>query len=204
VTRFVLAAAVLLSVWTAMLVFGAGALDHDILRILYAGGHSVFARAAWIVTQLGGAAVLMPVTAIGALLLIVRRDLRGAALLLGITLSGRILIELQKGWTARPRPEDYLHLVATRSDSFPSGHAGNATLVWLTLALLIPRTARLRAPLLWTAALLAVAVGLSRPMLGVHWASDVVAGWAFGLFWMVLLLRLSGYKFPETLKSSAK
>jgi len=193
VTRTLIACGLLAAVWAAMLLLGTGTLDLDLLRLLYSGGHPFFSRAAWIVTQFGGSEVLMPVTAVGALLLIVRRDLRGAALLLGITLSGRILIDLEKAWTARPRPDEYLHLVTIRSDSFPSGHAGNATLVWLALALLIPR-GRLRTPLLWAAALLAVAVGFSRPMLGVHWPSDVVAGWAFGLLWIMLLLQLSGWR----------
>lgn len=175
-----------------MLMLGAGAVDHELLRALYAGGHPFLARAAWIVTQFGGSAVVLPVSAVGALILIVRRDLRAAALLLGLTLSGRILVDLEKAWTARLRPGDFLHLTATSSDSFPSGHTANATLVWLSLALLIPRDAGMRRILIWAAALLAVAVGVTRPMLGVHWPSDVVAGWAFGLFWILLLFRLAG------------
>ena len=117
---------------------------------------------------------------------------RGAIQLTGITLTGRLLVELLKDWTARVRPDAMGHLVPVDSLAFPSGHAANATLVWLCLALLLPRGARSRAFAVWAAVWLALAVGLSRIMLGVHWPSDVIGGWAFGLFWSLLLLRLSG------------
>ena len=104
---------------------------------------------------------------------------------------------LQKDWAGRLRPEDQQHLVAAQSYAFPSGHAANATLVWLCLALLLPRGPRARLAAIWAAVWLALAVGLSRIMLGVHWPSDVIAGWAFGLFWALLLLRLSGRPLAE-------
>ncbi len=66
----------------------------------------------------------------------------------------------------------------------------NATLVWRCLALMLPRNARGRLHAIWAAAWLAV--GASRVMLGVHWPSDVIGGWAFGLFWLLLWLRIAG------------
>ena len=175
-----------------MLWLGTGALDRAILAFLYAGGDTVRTTIALIVTRFGDPDLLLLVTGLVALLLIARRDLRSAALLLGISLSGRLFVDLQKTWIARPRPDAHLHLIGTRTDSFPSGHAASAVMVWITLALLIPREARWRGPVLAAAALAAVGAGLSRPMLGVHWPSDVIAGWCFGLFWILLLMRLSG------------
>jgi undecaprenyl-diphosphatase len=64
-------------------------------------------------------------------------------------------------------------------------------MVWLTLALLIPPAARWRRPALAAATLAAFLSGLSRPMLGVHYPSDVIAGWSFGLLWVLLLIRLT-------------
>jgi len=169
------------------------AFDRGLLLYFYAGERPEVAVVARWVTELGGSPVLLPATAVGLGLLLVRRDWRGAIQLGGITLTGRLLVELQKDWTARVRPDAIGHLVPVDSLAFPSGHAANATMVWLCLALLLPRGGRGRAIAVWTAVWLVLAVGLSRVMLGVHWPSDVIGGWAFGLFWSLLLLRLSGH-----------
>lgn len=186
-----LALAALALVWGAMLWFGAGTLDRAILHAFYAGGDSLRSTFALIVTRLGDPDLLLLVTGLVALLLIARRDHRTAALFLAISLSGRLFVDLQKALIARPRPDAHHHLIGTRTDSFPSGHAGSAVLVWVTLALLIPSEARWRRPALAAAALAALLAGVSRPMLGVHYPSDVIAGWSFGLLWILLLLRLS-------------
>lgn len=188
--------------WAVMLLFGGMEFDRGLLLYFYAGDAPRFAAAARIVTLLGGANVLLPVTALGLVLLLIRRDFRGALLLAAITLPGRVLIELQKEWIGTLRPEDQPHLVAAQSYAFPSGHAANATLVWLCLALLLPRGPRARMFAIWGAVWLALFVGLSRVMLGVHWPSDVIAGWAFGLFWVLLILRLAGHPVIEELSPS--
>ena len=72
--------------------------------------------------------------------------------------------------------------------SFPSGHATSSMIFYLTLALAIaPRGWRRAAAT--GAILLSLLIGLSRVMLGVHWPSDVVGGWCFGLLWVLLTLR---------------
>lgn len=180
-----------------MLLFGGMELDRGLLLIVYAGGKGQLVEVARVATEFGGAAILLPVTAIGAALLLFRRQWWEAILLLAITLSGRLLVDLLKDWTARVRPEAQNHLVPVDTLAFPSGHAANATMVWLCLALLLPRGDRGRAWAVWAAVWLALAVGVSRVMLGVHWPSDVIGGWAFGLFWTLLLLRLSGQRFDE-------
>ena len=180
-----------------MLLFGGMELDRGLLLVAYAGDKPQLAAIARVVTELGGAAVLIPATAAGAALLLIRRAWRDAVLLVAVTLSGRLLVALLKDWTGRVRPDPHNHLVPVESLSFPSGHAANATLVWLCFALLLPRTERGRAWAVWAAVWLALAVGGSRVMLGVHWPSDVIGGWAFGLFWTLLLLRLSGDRLDE-------
>ena len=191
--RLALAGLVLVLIWAAMLALGGGTPpDRALLLAFHAGSEPALARAAWIVTQFGDEAVLLPLSAVAALLLIVRRERRSAVLLLAFTLSGRLLVQLQKGLAARPRPEAELHLVGTPTWSFPSGHAANATIVGFAFALLLVRDRRQRAYALAAAASLALLVGLSRVMLGVHWPSDVIAGWAFGLAWTLLLIGTTG------------
>ncbi len=187
----------LLVAWTVMLLFGGLEFDRGLMLFAYAGSHPGAAAAARWVTELGGMPVVLAATALGAALLLVRREWRAAALLLAITLTGRLIVSLLKDWTARVRPDAQGHLVPVESLAFPSGHAANATLVWLCLALLLPTNERGRGLAIWAAVWLAIAVGLSRVMLGVHWPSDVIGGWAFGLFWTLLLLHLSGLRVNE-------
>ena len=183
--------------WGVMLAFGGLEFDRGLLIFGYAGRNPDLAEAARWVTRLGDGVVLLSATLLGTTILALRRDWRQAALLAGVTLSGRLAVELQKEWAARLRPDANDHLVAVHSLSFPSAHAANSALVWLCLALLLPRSARGRMIAVWAAAWLALAVGASRVMLGVHWPSDVIAGWSFGLFWMLLILRLAGYPLDE-------
>jgi undecaprenyl-diphosphatase len=82
-------------------------------------------------------------------------------------------------------------LAEVHYQSFPSGHAANSMIVYLALALLAFDDPRHRRWAVAGALLLSFLIGLSRPMLGVHWPSDVVAGWAFGLLWTLLVLGLS-------------
>ena len=189
--------------WAAMLLFGGMEFDRGLLLVAYAGRDPTITEVARWLTELGGFTVLIAATAAGAGWLLWRRDWRSALLLIAITLSGRLLVALQKDWTARLRPEANEHLVAAQSLAFPSGHAANATLVWLGLALLLPRSDRVRAFAIWGAVWLALAVGASRVMLGVHWPSDVIAGWSFGLFWLLLLMRLAGHGAAEGTAPSA-
>ena len=183
--------------WMVMLLFGGLDLDRALLLFFYAGEQPEIARAARILTEFGGYLVLMPLSAAGALWLAWKRRFRSAVLLLAVTITGRLLVELQKVQMGRVRPHENSHLVDVHSLSFPSGHAANSAMVYISLALLLTAHWPRRAIALWAAAWLSILIGTSRIVLGVHWPSDVIAGWAFGLFWTLLLLRLSGYDLGD-------
>jgi undecaprenyl-diphosphatase len=200
----ILALAALAVAWLVMLLLGGMELDRGLLILAYAGNHPDLVRLARTLTLLGEPYVLIPLSCAGALVLAARRQWRSGVLLLATTLSGRLLVVLQKDWAARVRPDANMRLVEASSASFPSGHAANTTLVLLALALLLPRGSQLRNAAAWAAVWLSLAVGASRVMLGVHWPSDVIAGWAFGLFWTLLCLRLAGPLFaPGTIPPAA-
>ncbi|RST30515.1 phosphatase PAP2 family protein [Sphingomonas ginkgonis] len=99
-----------------------------------------------------------------------------------VILSGRGMIELIKALVGRARPALDPHPVIVHSTSFPSGHSGNSMLALLMAAMiLVPE--RHRRPAVLLAVLGSVLVGMSRPLLGVHWPSDVIAGWSLGAAW---------------------
>ena len=135
------------------------------------------------VTELGGSAWLVPLTLAVAALVFLRGHRRHAAALLLVTSGGRLLVELLKWWTGRARPDLVDYQVTVHSLSFPSGHAANSLIVYLALALIV---APMFGPARWAvviAVVAAVLIGLTRPILGVHWPSDVLAGWALALAW---------------------
>ena len=141
------------------------------------------------VTALGSSTVLTLLVVATAGFLALRRHVRGALLVLAATMLGAAAITLIKALIGRARPDLIDRLMVETSHSFPSGHAANSAIVYLTLAtLLFPavRERRLRAYLLALALGLTGLVGVSRVYLGVHWPSDVLAGWAFGACWALL------------------
>jgi undecaprenyl-diphosphatase len=172
-----------------MLLGGAGPVDRSLYEAIYAGhrpGLLVFAR---VMTFLGEPTLLIGASAICAIWFwAVGRGRAGLALLL-ITMSGRAVSEVQKYWIARARPDIEPHLVLVKTSSFPSGHATSSMIFYLTLALALSAHKPWRHSAAAGAILLALLVGVSRVMLGVHWPSDVVGGWAFGLLWVLLTFR---------------
>jgi undecaprenyl-diphosphatase len=185
----VTALASLALIWLAMLWLGGGPLDRAVYEALYAGQHPALAGAARTLTNLGSPRSLLIAALVCAICLLLIRQGRIALVFLAIMVAGRMLNELQKQWIGRPRPELEPHLVSTHSHAFPSGHAANSMIFYVTLALVLTSGTRLERPALVAAVLLSLLIGISRVMLGVHWPSDVVGGWAFGAFWVLLAYR---------------
>ncbi|MER9442670.1 phosphatase PAP2 family protein [Mesorhizobium sp. M0340] len=141
------------------------------------------------VTSLGSASVLVLITAAMIVyLLLIRRP--GAALLMFVAVAGgQLLSSVLKFDIDRPRPDLVSHLADVASLSFPSGHAMLSAVTYLTLGSMAARflpglTTKIYVLVL--AVLTTVVVGISRIYLGVHWPSDVLAGWCAGFAWAML------------------
>ena len=150
------------------------------------------------VTALGGTTLISVVTVAGVLAFVFHRRYRHGLVLGGAVLLAWASSSLTKTLYHRPRPDLVPHEVAVYSASFPSGHSTLSAATYLTLAMLVaslePRR-RSKALAYGVAVTVLVAVGFSRVYLGVHWPSDVLAGWCLGAMWALaawLTLRWMG------------
>ena len=140
-------------------------------------------------TALGGITVLTLLTLSTAGFLILAGKKNMAAFLSGSIVSGLLVSLLLKDTYHRPRPNIVPWESAILTTSFPSGHSMLSALTYLTLGALLARSyarRRLKAYFLCIAALLSGLVGVSRVYLGVHWPTDVLAGWMAGATWAIL------------------
>ncbi len=163
-------------------------------------------------TALGSTGVLtFMVFSIAGFLVMTRKGHAAAFMILSVG-GGVLISETMKALYARARPDLVPHAAEVYSASFPSGHSMMSAVVYLTLGALVARTQANRAVkryIVTLAVILAILVGLSRVYLGVHWPTDVLAGWALGGAWALVCwfvmtwLQSRGEVEPETNGSGA-
>ena len=159
------------------------------------------------VTSLGDGIVLIVLIAVASVFLWQTRHHWSVYLLLVSVIGGNVLNELLKRIFERPRPSIVEAIDIVHSASFPSGHAMTSFVAYGSVAYLVARlepTPRLRRTTWALAALIILAIGVSRMYLGVHYPSDVIAGFVGGLAWLTFVaaamtaLRFFSYRRPET------
>ena len=168
-----------------MALWHANALDlalHSALNLRHEGRW--IGRVLWL-TAFGGVAVMAPFAAVVALWLALRGYGRRALWLVATVAVGRLTVEGIKLLVARPRPPAVDRLELVTSFSFPSSHSAGTTMTCVALALL----AGGGRPALAVALAGSALIGWTRIALGVHWPSDVLAGWGCGLLWTGLAAR---------------
>jgi undecaprenyl-diphosphatase len=142
-------------------------------------GHPQFTSFVAVLTQLGSVYATLGVGLLASALLAARRQGRKALLLAATVILERLSVDGLKLAFGRPRPDLDLPFMPS-SASFPSGHSANSMAVFVAVAL-IAAPAAWRRPALVAALSLSIIIGLTRIFLGVHWPSDVIGGWAWGL-----------------------
>ncbi|MGA9267272.1 MAG: phosphatase PAP2 family protein [Rhodomicrobium sp.] len=141
------------------------------------------------VTSLGSPAVLTLITLAALGYLGLKRQWRAALFVLGSICGGTVVSSALKELVQRPRPDFVAAVAQTQTYSFPSGHAFLSAVTFLTLGTLLARVQRqaeVKIYLLAVAVAITVLVGISRVYIGVHWPTDVLAGWCAGAAWAIL------------------
>ncbi len=189
-------------------------LDRPLLTLAERARTPALDRVAVVVTDLGSPAAMTVVAAVVVAVLVARRRWVPAVGLAVAAAAGGELSPLLKAATGRARPPVAEHVVAVSGSAFPSGHALGTTVVLGLLAVVAhgrleshPGRRWRRAGLVATAGavVLDAAVGVSRVVLGVHWPTDVVAGWAVGVLWVCLVVgvRHAWIRRPSWLRQPA-
>ncbi|WP_296577312.1 phosphatase PAP2 family protein [Phreatobacter sp.] len=138
------------------------------------------------ITALGGFAVLTLIVVVTAVYLVLVGKRASALFVVLAVMGGTLLSHGLKMFFDRPRPDLIPQAPVELTASFPSGHAMISAVTYLTLGVLLTRLdapRRVHAYFLTVAVLMTVMIGISRIYLGVHWPTDVLAGWCLGAAW---------------------
>jgi membrane-associated phospholipid phosphatase len=165
------------------------AFDETVLRAINGFSSPVLDAVFIFVTNMGGFVFASLATASLAGFFAYKSK-RYAALFLTAVVGGAALISFTlKLMFERARPDLWQQLVIEQSFSFPSGHATASAALALGLSVILWDT-KWRAPALWLAGIYIIAVGFSRLYLGVHYPTDILAGWLMSLAWIMVVTKL--------------
>lgn len=149
-------------------------------------GPAWFEYAAAQITALSGWPLMVLFTLLLSGLFLFRRQWDYLAIIVFVTIGQSILVSTFKSLIGRDRPDFLAHLVEVGDKSFPSGHSASAAALYLTLGLMIANMSTepvMRRYAIISSILLITLIGASRVFLGVHFPTDVIAGFALGSAW---------------------
>jgi undecaprenyl-diphosphatase len=157
-------------------------------------------------TALGSTSVLVFIVVSVIFYLLLAGKAKAALFIFASVAGGQVLSSLLKLGVERPRPDLVSHLAEVYTLSFPSGHAMLSAVTYLTLGSLLARVLpgrMLKTYVLAVAVIATLLVGISRVYLGVHWPSDVLAGWCAGSAWAMLCWLISRWVLPPAKATQA-
>lgn len=156
------------------------------------------------ITSLGSALMVITMTLLVSGFLLLRKQY-GRVLLIVLTIGGGYALnKTLKLAFDRTRPDIVPHLVEVSTSSFPSGHSMASSVVYITLAALLAQASQSRREKIYiilAAFFLTFVIGLSRVFLGVHYPTDVLAGWSAGTAWALVCWLIAERFFKRSLPS---
>jgi undecaprenyl-diphosphatase len=167
------------------------ATDRRILHLVETLRTSELDQVMYALTYLGSVRVVLALSAVVAITALLAGRYTDVVLLLLALAASELFVLATKALVARPRPPLEDARIVQTGFSFPSGHAAFAAVFYGTAAYLLIHASRRDMVKVFVgsvAALLVVAIGASRVYLGVHYPSDVLAGWTLGVFWLVVIV----------------
>jgi membrane-associated phospholipid phosphatase len=143
------------------------------------------------ITQLGNPTIAIIVAGI-TLAILVWRNNRLEAMIFGLNcLGGLILNTGLKLFFSKPRPQLWKQLIVETSFSFPSGHAIGSMILYGFVAFLLANFYPKYSPIIYTVVVILIgAIGISRLYLGVHWLTDIIAGYGVGFLWLMVCITM--------------
>jgi undecaprenyl-diphosphatase len=165
-------------------------------------GSAAFQQTARDISALGSTAVLLLLTGTVAGYLALDGKKPLALFICGCIATGLLLEITLKDTFDRPRPDIVPDATYARGPSFPSGHAMMSAIVYLSLGVAIARLNRRKAVKAYSvilAVFLTILIGVTRVYLGVHWPTDVLAGWVAGGVWALLCRLAANVVLPDRL-----
>ena len=157
------------------------------------------------ISSMGSTAFLTIATGLVAVFFIMTRRFKRAAYLVSSVISGAVISNLLKMGFDRPRPDLVPHGTIIHTASFPSAHSMMSAIVFLSIGALLAKSQSsrgLKISFMSAAVFLTLIVGISRIYLGVHWPSDVMAGWIAGTMWAMIFWILE-YVVSKRTKSNS-
>ncbi len=165
--------------------------DTTILLWLHQHSSSAIDNIMLRLTNLGDPEFVVVIVTVSFSLLLWQKQVWAAQILFLNCLGGLILNQGLKLFFAKPRPHLWTPLIIEHSYSFPSGHALGSAVVYGFLAILLAsRYPHYRLGIFGGAVVIVSAIGLSRLFLGVHYPTDIIAGYAIGLIWLTTSIRI--------------
>ncbi|MEV0028778.1 phosphatase PAP2 family protein [Nocardia sp. NPDC050793] len=175
---------------------GLTSMDPEVSGWAVENRNGALTPAARMVSNCGDTLSMTILTALVCVALLRVRDRMRAALVVVTALGAGLIVAVAKRLVGRERPPVAERLAVENSLSYPSGHStGTFVVVGIVAIVLIPMLRRpiARAGAALVAVLFVAAVGASRVYLGVHWPTDVLAGWSIGALWILLCLAVFRY-----------